>query len=65
MIAMAQNGKATTIKKVFSRTTSVSIEIDATPSEVWKVLTDIDNYLEWNSTLTFIEGKAIKGEKIT
>lgn len=29
-------------------TLSASIEIDATPDEVWSVLTDLDAYNEWN-----------------
>jgi hypothetical protein len=58
------DGKATTIKKTFSRTTSVSIDIQADPKTIWGLLTNASNYPKWNSTVLSIEGKIALGEKI-
>jgi uncharacterized protein YndB with AHSA1/START domain len=58
------NGKATTIKKTFSRETSVSIDINADPKKVWALLTNAENYPKWNSTVISINGKIALGEKI-
>ncbi len=41
---MAQNGKATTVKKTFSRETSVSIKIQADPAIIWALLTNASDY---------------------
>lgn len=62
--ATAQNGTATTIKKTFSRQTSVSIAINADPSIIWTLLTNASDFARWNSTIVFIEGKIAKGETI-
>lgn len=62
--AMAQNGKATTVRKTFSRETSVSISIQADPTIVWALLTNASDYPRWNSTVTSIEGNIALGEKI-
>jgi uncharacterized protein YndB with AHSA1/START domain len=37
-----------------------TIEIDATPDEVWAVLTDFDDYDKWNPFVTSISGPAEK-----
>jgi len=58
------NKEAQTIKKVFSRETSVSIDIQANASVVWKLLTDASDFPRWNSTVTSIEGKIARGEKL-
>ena len=47
---------ATTTKKRFSRTTTVHATIHAPPAVIWSLLTDIEHYLTWNSTLISIEG---------
>ncbi len=59
-----QDGKAHTIKKIFSRETSINIEILSTPSVIWELLTNASAYPRWNSTIVSIEGKIEKGEKI-
>jgi uncharacterized protein YndB with AHSA1/START domain len=56
--------KATTVKTTFSRETSVSIEIAASPTIVWALLTKASDYPRWNSTVTSIEGNIALGEKI-
>jgi uncharacterized protein YndB with AHSA1/START domain len=62
--AMAQNGKAKTVKNTFHGETSVSIGIKADPTIVWALLTNASGYPRWNSTVTCIEGKIALGEKI-
>lgn len=61
---MAQNGKATTVKTTFHRTTSVSIEIKADLQIVWALLTNAKDYPRWNTTVTSIEGNIALGETI-
>ena len=41
-----------------------TIEIDATPDEVWAVLTDFDDYSDWNPFVTSISGPAEKGARL-
>jgi uncharacterized protein YndB with AHSA1/START domain len=58
------DGQAVTIKRWFSRQTTVAIEI-ATPAEtVWKLLTDSSCFTSWNSTIVSLTGKIELGEKI-
>lgn len=59
------SGKAKTLKKTFSRTTSVGIQIDADPSIVWALLTNSTDFSRWNSTVVSIDGDIKKGEKIS
>ncbi|WP_282161532.1 SRPBCC domain-containing protein [Ulvibacterium marinum] len=61
---MASDGKAVTRKKVFSRETAVSIDIQANKSIIWALLTNAEDYKRWNSTVLSIEGDIAKGEKI-
>lgn len=60
----AQPGTATTEKKTFSRTTSISQDIQAEPSVIYKLLTDAADFPRWNSTVVSIAGKIAAGEKI-
>ncbi|MEL6864465.1 MAG: SRPBCC domain-containing protein [Bacteroidota bacterium] len=60
----AQNAKAKTIKKTFSRETSVRIAIDAPSAIVWQLLTDAQDFPRWNSTIISLEGEIKKGQKI-
>ncbi|MFN0037144.1 MAG: SRPBCC family protein, partial [Saprospiraceae bacterium] len=62
--AGAQSTQATTIRKTFNRTTSVSTTIQSDPSIVWALLTNADDYKRWNSTIVSIEGEIAPGEKI-
>jgi len=62
--ATAQTGKARTVKTKFSRETSVSIDIQASPSIIWSLLTNASDYSRWNSTVVSIEGTIALGEKI-
>lgn len=40
------------------------IDVDATPKEVWQVLTDLDRYAEWNPFIVSTSGKVVVGEKL-
>jgi uncharacterized protein YndB with AHSA1/START domain len=64
MTSSAATGKAQTTKKVFSRETSVGINIQAAPAVIWAMLTNASNFPQWTSTVISIEGKIAKGEKI-
>ena len=55
---------ATTTKKLFSRTTTVNAIIQAPPAVIWSLLTDVERYLTWNSTLISIEGSIQPGGSI-
>lgn len=58
------NKKAATIKKTFSRSTSVSIDINADAATVWALLTNASDFPRWNSTVTSLEGTIALGEKL-
>lgn len=58
------NGQALTVKKLFSRTTSVVIDIAAPPETIWALLTDVDSFKSWNSTIVDLAGKIAPGERI-
>lgn len=62
--AIGQNGKATTIKKTFSRETAISIDIKADAAIVWALLTNAPDFPRWNSTIISMEGNIRQGEKI-
>jgi uncharacterized protein YndB with AHSA1/START domain len=57
-------GTALTIKKVFSRTTSIENDINASPEAIWSLLTAAENYPKWNSTVISIDGSIKLGEMI-
>lgn len=63
-LAMAQSGKATTVKTTFSRQTTVSIQIDANLAIVWALLTNTTDFARWNSTIISMEGQIAPGGKI-
>lgn len=58
------NQKAHTIKKLFSRETSVSVLIKTTPEKIWQILVNVGNYKNWNSTIVSIEGEIKAGGEI-
>jgi len=58
------NGKATTIKKIFSRQTAVAIDINVKCEIVWNLLTSADSISSWNSTIVELTGNIALGEKI-
>ena len=59
-----RDGKATTVRKTFSRETSVSLTIQADPPIVWALLTRASDFPRWNSTVTFLKGEIKEGGTI-
>jgi len=59
-----RDGKAATLKTMFSRETSVSINIQADPAIVWALLTNASDFPRWNSTIVALEGEIKLGNKI-
>ncbi len=62
--ALHQNAKARTVRKTFSRETSISIDIKTEPSIIWALLTNASDYPRWNSTVLGIDGTIATGETI-
>lgn len=60
----SRDGQAVTVKKMFSRETSVSIRIQAAPAIVWALLTHAADFPRWNSTVVSVEGDIRQGQKI-
>ena len=58
-MATARKTKAT-----FNQSVAISIDIDAPPSRVWKLLTDAADFARWNSTVVQIDGQIKEGNKI-
>lgn len=56
MTNLNSNQKAFTTKKVFSRETSVSINIESETSILWALLINSNDYPRWNSTIISIDG---------
>ena len=47
------------------RELETTVEIDAPPAAVWRVLTDFRTYGEWNPFIRSIEGRVQEGERLT
>ena len=60
----AANGRATTVKKMFSRETSVAISIAADPSIIWTLLTNAADMARWNSTIVSVTGDIRDGGQV-
>lgn len=46
------------------RTINTTIEIHATPAEVWAVLTDFPSHKDWNPFFARIEGQPVEGDQL-
>ncbi|MBX0347850.1 MULTISPECIES: SRPBCC domain-containing protein [Haloarcula] len=46
------------------RTIETTIDVDATPADVWATLTDFESYPEWNPFVTAIEGTPTAGDRL-
>lgn len=62
--AQTKDGKAETIEKSFNRKTTISRWVNASPMEVWRVLTEAENYPNWNSNIISIAGNIALDQKI-
>ena len=60
----SQWGKAVTVKTMFSRETTVSVNIKADSSIVWALITRASDFPRWNSTVVSIKGEIRAGETI-
>ncbi|MCX6057085.1 MAG: SRPBCC domain-containing protein [Chloroflexi bacterium] len=58
------NPKAVTEKRMFSRETTVSVNIEADPSIVWALLTHASDIPRWNSTVVSLTGEIREGGAI-
>lgn len=63
-MSTTSNGKAVTSKSMFSRETSVSVNIEADAAIIWALLTNAADFPRWNSTVISISGKIQIGETI-
>lgn len=59
-----QDGRATMVKSTFHMENSVSIKIMAKPEVIWNLLTDVEQYTKWNSTIVSIAGSIAPNGKI-
>ena len=48
----------------FRQDCSVRCDIQATPEQIWSLLTDARRFTAWNSTVTSLEGTIAQGEKL-
>lgn len=49
---------------VMAKEIKTEIVIQATPEKIWSILTDFENYPNWNPFINTIEGNATIGDKI-
>lgn len=56
--------QATSRTSFFSTTTTVTIDIDAPADKVMSLLTDAENFCNWNSTLIAIKGQIKQAEQL-
>jgi hypothetical protein len=56
--------KFTQASGVFSLACGVTINIGASASNIWTLLTDAGGFLRWNTTVTKIEGRISEGERL-
>jgi hypothetical protein len=53
-----------TMTSTFRTEVRVSINIRATPEQIWELLTNAADFPRWNSTVTSIRGSIAQGEKL-
>ncbi|WP_407477522.1 SRPBCC family protein [Elizabethkingia meningoseptica] len=49
---------------IMAKEIKTEITINSTPEKIWAILTDFENYPNWNPFISSIEGNVIKGNKI-
>lgn len=55
---------AKTEHRTFSRSTEVSVDIDASAEQIWALITDSSEYPKWTSTVLSIDGEIAPGQTI-
>jgi uncharacterized protein YndB with AHSA1/START domain len=58
------DGQARTTKKLFSRQTTIALDIAAPAEKIWSLLTDADRFTSWNTTVLELSGRIAPGERI-
>lgn len=58
------HSRATTIKKLFSRETSICAHIHASAEAIWRLLTNAEGFEKWNSTVIRFSDDIALGKKI-
>jgi hypothetical protein len=48
-----------------SKQLATAIDIDASPAQVWEVLSDLGAYAQWNPFIVSADGAAVVGDRIT
>lgn len=56
--------KAKSSERTFSMETRITDNIKASTDKIMHLLTDVDNFTKWNSTVISIEGEIAEGKKI-
>jgi hypothetical protein len=46
------------------RTITATVDLDATPDQVWQILTDTTGHAEWNPFITTMAGRVEVGQKL-
>lgn len=65
MAAQSNDGRSTTTRTTFRLAVAVAKSIEAPPTIVWDLLTDLRAQARWNSTLTSIEGNVALGGRVS
>lgn len=58
------NARVSEDRSTFRQTCTVIVDIDASPQQVWSMLTNAADMPRWNSAVTSIEGRIALGEKL-
>lgn len=56
--------KAVKTKSTFKMDYAITVNVKATPTRLWAMLTNAQDFPRWNSTLISVEGRIAAGEKI-
>ncbi len=56
--------RSTRTDTTFSLTYSVATRIEAPTGRVWEILTDVESWPDWNSTVSTVQGRAELGRRI-
>jgi hypothetical protein len=56
--------KFAVVRRAFSMTCRVDVDIRAKREAIWSILVDAEGYSRWNSTIARLEGKISEGERL-